>query len=133
MTEQELYNLIIKLPRYAGMIRNSSDQYDRIDWYLPQLNEHYEGKCRSENYYSHMIEYQKYDYLIQQDNPFYICSQPNNIYVYNLNEYPYQYIDWRYEWLPASTEFSRRRKVKKYVGYLNSGFDCCIDILPQLS
>lgn len=134
MNEQELYNKIITIPRYSTLVRNSTNQFDIIDWYLPEpYNEHYEGKARTEDYFTSLIERPKFDYLMQQKKPFYISAHPSHIYIYDLKEYPIEYLFWRWEWLPETTEFGRTKLVLKNVAYLNPLFEGCIDILQQFN
>jgi hypothetical protein len=100
------------------------DEYHRFDAY----NNNYiiEIKYRNKEYENYIIEFDKYAYNTMYSDLFnkkflYIVGTPNDIYVFNitnLNKSRYNY-KWEMREMPKQTEFDKKYKINKLVGYLD--------------
>jgi hypothetical protein len=105
MSEQELFDYLQK--NHIPDLEMSDEPMSHWDCYSAK--------------YQYDIEKMKYDNLISRatkfgTTPIYINSTPVGIYVFNLSAVE---IDWQTKKMPATTDFARKEKVDKVVGFLN--------------
>ncbi len=99
----------------------SDEPMSHWDCYSAKYGYDIELKCRRTHYDDLLIEKMKYDNLMNRaarfgTTPIYINSTPVGIYVFNLSAVE---IDWQTKKMPATTDFARKEKVDKVVGFLN--------------
>lgn len=136
------------------MIRNESELFDRIKQNMfkdleksPRSSDKYdcysqsrgliiELKCRSVHYDSLMIEKKKYKFLMEHytffgDKPVYINATPYGVWFFKLAKIPEP--QWVYRDMPETTQFGKRKKIKKWVGFidLSSGVEVTERIVPE--
>lgn len=119
MSEQELFDYLKK--NHIPDLTMSDEPMSHWDCYSAKYKYDIELKCRRTHYDDLLIEKMKYDNLISRatkyrTTPIYINSTPIGIYVFNLSE---MQIDWQIKKMPATTDFTRKEKVDKVVGFLN--------------
>jgi Holliday junction resolvase len=119
MSEQELFEFLKK--NHIPDLEMSDEPMSHWDCYSAKYQYDIELKCRRTHYDDLLIEKMKYDNLISRatkfgTTPIYINSTPVGIYVFNLSAVE---IDWQTKKMPATTDFARKEKVDKVVGFLN--------------
>ena len=119
MSEQELFDYLQK--NHIADLEMSDEPMSHWDCYSAKYQYDIELKCRRTHYDDLLIEKMKYDNLISRatkfgTTPIYINSTPLGIYVFNLSAVE---IDWQTKKMPATTDFARKEKVDKVVGFLN--------------
>jgi hypothetical protein len=119
MSEQELYAFLKE--NHIPDLKMSDEPMSHWDCYSAKYQYDIELKCRRTHYDDLLIEKMKYDNLISRaikfgTTPIYINSTPLGIYVFNLSAVE---IDWQTKKMPATTDFARKEKVDKVVGFLN--------------
>jgi Holliday junction resolvase len=119
MTEQELFEFLKE--NYLPDLKMSDEPMSHWDCYSAKYYYDIELKCRRAHYDDLLIEKMKYDNLLNRSKrfgtiPVYINSTPVGIYVFKLNEVD---ISWETKKMPATTDFTRKEKVDKVVGFLN--------------
>jgi hypothetical protein len=119
MSEQELYAFLKE--NHIPDLEMSDEPMSHWDCYSAKYQYDIELKCRRTHYDDLLIEKMKYDNLISRatkfgTTPIYINSTPLGIYVFNLSAVE---IDWQTKKMPATTDFARKEKVDKVVGFLN--------------
>jgi hypothetical protein len=119
MSEQELFDYLQK--NHIPDLEMSDEPMSHWDCYSAKYQYDIELKCRRTHYDDLLIEKMKYDNLITRaarfgTTPIYINSTPVGIYVFNLSAVE---IDWQTKKMPATTDFARKEKVDKVVGFLN--------------
>ena len=119
MSEKELFDYLQK--NHIPDLEMSDEPMSHWDCYSAKYQYDIELKCRRTHYDDLLIEKMKYDNLISRatkygTTPIYINSTPIGIYVFNLSA---MQIDWQTKKMPATTDFARKDKVDKVVGFLN--------------
>jgi hypothetical protein len=119
MSEQELYAFLKE--NHIPDLKMSDEPMSHWDCYSAKYGYDIELKCRRTHYDDLLIEKMKYDNLMNRaarfgTTPIYINSTPVGIYVFNLSAVE---IDWQTKKMPATTDFARKEKVDKVVGFLN--------------
>ena len=119
MTERKLFEFLKE--RFLPDLEMSEEPMSHWDCYSAQWAFDIELKCRRTHYDELLIEKMKYDNLIARSakfetNPIYINSTPVGIYVFRLATIE---IKWETKRMPATTDFARKAKVDKVVGFLN--------------
>jgi hypothetical protein len=115
LTEDQLFKLMKK--RYSNLIDlNVKDKQSKIDWYDPDSNTWFEGKCRDVDLLSLFIKKDKWDVLKQKENAYYVNSTLSGIYMWNINEV--QEPLWREQSMEQSQQFKSYGRIKKEVGDL---------------
>ena len=119
MTEQELFDFLRE--NYIPDLKMSDEPMSHWDCYSAKYQYDIELKCRRTHYDDLLIEKMKYDNLLERSSkygttPIYINSTPLGIWVFKLNELT---IDWETKKMPATTDFSRKEKIDKVVGFLH--------------
>jgi len=132
-SEKQLYEFVKEF--YIDDLTNSESSTSRYDCTSEKYNIDIELKCRRKHYDELLIEKAKYDSLIKRSKELgttavYINSTPEGVWGFYLNECD---IEWSTRDLPKQTDFSRRHKVPKVVGYLNvnDGIDL-LSLLPSV-
>ena len=119
MSEQELFDYLQK--NHIPDLKMSDEPMSHWDCYSEKYGYEIELKCRRTHYDDLLIEKMKYDNLIGRatkygTTPIYINSTPLGIYVFHLSAVQ---INWETKKMPATTDFARKEKVDKVVGFLN--------------
>jgi hypothetical protein len=119
MNEEQLFEFLKK--NYLPDLKMSDDPMSHWDCYSEKYSFDIELKCRRTHYDDLLIEKMKYDNLIHRSKryntiPVYINSTPVGIYVFKLNEVE---IKWETKKMPTTTDFSRKEKIDKVVGFLS--------------
>jgi hypothetical protein len=119
MTEQQLFQFLKE--NYLPDLKMSEEPMSHWDCYSAKYSYDIELKCRRSHYEDLLIEKMKYDNLLERSKrfgtiPVYINSTPIGIYVFKLNEVD---ISWETKKMPATTDFTRKEKVDKVVGFLS--------------
>lgn len=93
-----------------------------------------EIKDRNKHYNKTMIEFSKYSYNIKyselaKKDFIYVVRMSGIIYIFNLSKKDDTF-GWNWKMIEATTNFDRKEKVKKLVGYLNIE-DCTKEIVTH--
>lgn len=112
---------------YKYMLKNIKDlkrsmEFDVYDFISDEKKSIFEVKVRKVHYDDLIIEKKKYHSVIDFAEgllyiPYYVCATPEGVYAFNLFEI--EEPDWVTQAMPKTTDFSRRYKVDKDIGYLN--------------
>ncbi len=105
-------------------LKLSNFEYERFDAYNDKCV--VEVKHRNEWYDRQLIEFDKFSYNswyahISNKKFFYVVASGKRIVIYNitdLNKKKYDY-NWQYKEMPKQTEFDDKKKIVKFVGYLD--------------
>ena len=105
-------------------LKLSNFEYERFDAYNDKCV--VEVKHRNEWYDRQLIEFDKFSYNswyahISNKKFFYVVASGKRIVIYNitdLNKKKYDY-NWQYKEMPKQTEFDNKKKIVKFVGYLD--------------
>ena len=100
-------------------------EYNRFD--AEDKNYIVEIKDRHKYYDNTMIEFDKYSYNIKyaefaKKSFIYVVRVSGTIYIFNLTKKEVTF-GWEWKLIEATTNFERREKIKKLVGYINLS-DC---------
>jgi hypothetical protein len=124
-TEESLYQLL--KDKFLEDLSMTKRTNARTDCYSEKFNLDIELKCRRTHYNELLIEKKKHDALmhrckINNTTPLYINCTPKGIWAFYISDIR---IIWSEKMLPAETDFSNRKFIKKTVGYLKlkSGVD----------
>lgn len=120
MKEQQLFDHL-KTEILPDLV-SAENPYSKWDCTSDLFNLYIELKCRRTHYDTLLIEKKKWDALQAQAaekgcRPIYINSTPRGIFVFALLEMPEPV--WEERMMPATTDFSNNRKIKKVCGFLN--------------
>mgnify|MGYP001392362780 CR=1 FL=1 len=107
-----------------SILKLSNFEYERFDAYNDKCV--VEVKHRNEWYDRQLIEFDKFSYNswyahISNKKFFYVVASGKRIVIYNitdLNKKKYDY-NWQYKEMPKQTEFDDKKKIVKFVGYLD--------------
>ena len=116
LNEEQLYKLMLKM--FSNLVDlNIENPVAPIDWYNPDTDEWFEGKCRYVDKSTLFIEKDKWDELILKDKSFYVNSTLTGIYMWNIQEIEEPV--WRNTAMFKSQQFTGKgEKVLKLVGDL---------------
>ena len=116
LNEEQLYKLMLKM--FSNLVDlNIENPVAPIDWYNPDTDEWFEGKCRYVDKSTLFIEKDKWDELILKDKSFYVNSTLTGIYMWNIQEIEEPV--WRNTVMFKSQQFTgKEEKVLKLVGDL---------------
>jgi len=116
LNEEQLYKLMLKM--FSNLVDlNIENPVAPIDWYNPDTDEWFEGKCRYVDKSTLFIEKDKWDELILKDKSFYVNSTLTGIYMWNIQEIEEPV--WRNTVMFKSQQFTGKgEKVLKLVGDL---------------
>ncbi len=105
-------------------IKQSDYEYNRFDAYNDKSI--FEVKHRHTFYEDAMIEFDKFSYnhtwaMLYNLNFVYAVEMNNIIYIFDIVSLVKKGFDFKWQWrdMPKTTEFSRKEKVKKRVGFIN--------------
>ena len=111
-------------------IKQSDYEYNRFDAYNDKSI--FEVKHRHTFYDDVMIEFDKFSYnyayaVVNNLNFVYAVEMNNIIYIFdifNLVEEEFNF-NWKWIEMPKTTEFNKKEKIQKYVGFINIKYSYC--------
>jgi len=115
--------IIQRLAKVKKSIQAVSYEYSRFD--AIDNKNIYEIKCREKFYDKVLIEFDKYSfnliYAQTFNKNFLYVVEMDKIYIFNISKlYMFDYnFNWEWKDLPNQTEFNKKEKIKKLVGYID--------------
>ena len=122
--KSEESQMIKRIAKMSKGIKQSSCQYNRFDAY----NEIsiFEVKYRHKFYDDVLIEFDKFSYNycyanINKLKFIYAVEMDNVIYIFDIIKLVKNGFNFNWNWkeMPKTTEFNKKEKLQKYVGFLN--------------
>ena len=111
-------------------IKQSDYEYNRFDAYNDKSI--FEVKHRHTFYDDVMIEFDKFSYnyayaIVNNLNFVYAVEMNNIIYIFDIVNLVKEEFNFNWKWrdMPKTTEFNRKEKIKKYVGFINIKYSYC--------
>ena len=116
--EEDLFNAL--KDSIMPDLEQSEGFMSHYDCYSIKHNMDIELKCRRTHYDELLIEKMKFDALILRSEkygtiPVYINSTPDGVWAFKLLELPEPI--WSQRLMPQTTDFAKREKIEKEVGY----------------
>ena len=111
-------------------IKQSDYEYNRFDAYNDKSI--FEVKHRHTFYDDVMIEFDKFSYnyayaVVNNLNFVYAVEMNNIIYIFDIVNLVKEKFNFNWKWreMPKTTEFNRKEKIQKYVGFINIKYSYC--------